>query len=86
VGDVRGIGLMLQVELVKDRATKEPFTRDDDMQTKVADRLIARGLLCRAGNSISVAPPLIANREDADEIVDIIDATLGEVEEELALA
>jgi adenosylmethionine-8-amino-7-oxononanoate aminotransferase len=43
-------------------------------------------LLCRAGNSISVAPPLIANREDADEIVDIIDATLGEVEEELALA
>jgi adenosylmethionine-8-amino-7-oxononanoate aminotransferase len=86
VGDVRGIGLMLQVELVKDRATKEPFTRDDDMQTKVGDRLIARGLLCRAGNSISVAPPLIANREDADEIVDIIDATLGEVEEELALA
>jgi adenosylmethionine-8-amino-7-oxononanoate aminotransferase len=86
VGDVRGIGLMLQVELVKDRATKEPFTRDDDTQTKVGDRLIARGLLCRAGNSISVAPPLIANREDADEIVDIIDATLGEVEEELALA
>jgi hypothetical protein len=29
---------------------------------------------------------LIANREDADEIVDIIDATLGEVEEELSLA
>ncbi|HWO74140.1 MAG TPA: aspartate aminotransferase family protein [Dehalococcoidia bacterium] len=85
IGDVRGIGLMIQVELVKDRETKEPFTREDDMQSKVGQRLLARGLLCRAGNSISIAPPLITNREDADEIVDIIDAVLGEVEQELSL-
>jgi adenosylmethionine-8-amino-7-oxononanoate aminotransferase len=56
VGDVRGIGLMLQIELVKNRETKEAFTREDDMQSKVSDRLMARGLLCRAGNSISIAP------------------------------
>jgi adenosylmethionine-8-amino-7-oxononanoate aminotransferase len=86
VGDVRGIGLMLQIELVKNRETKEAFTREDDMQSKVGERLMARGLLCRAGNSISIAPPLITNREDADEIVDILDAALGEVEEELALS
>ena len=85
VGDVRGIGLMLQVELVKNRETKESFTREDDMQTKVGDRLLARGMLCRAGNSISIAPPLITNREDADEIVDMLDATLTDVEAELAL-
>jgi adenosylmethionine-8-amino-7-oxononanoate aminotransferase len=86
VGDVRGIGLMLQVELVKNRETRESFTREDDMQSKVGDRLIARGLLCRAGASISIAPPLITNREDADEIVDILDGVLGEVEHDLALA
>jgi adenosylmethionine-8-amino-7-oxononanoate aminotransferase len=86
VGDVRGIGLMLQVELVKNRETRESFTRDDDMQSKVGDRLIARGLLCRAGNNISIAPPLITNREDADEIVDILDAVLGDVEQDFSLA
>jgi adenosylmethionine-8-amino-7-oxononanoate aminotransferase len=86
VGDVRGIGLMLQVELVKNRETRESFTRDDDMQSKVGDRLIARGLLCRAGNNISIAPPLITNREDADEIVDILDAVLGDVEQDFSPA
>jgi adenosylmethionine-8-amino-7-oxononanoate aminotransferase len=86
IGDVRGIGLMLQIELVKNRETKEPFTRDDDMQSKVGERLIARGLLCRGGNNISIAPPLITNREDADEIVDVLDVVLGEVEQELGLS
>ena len=86
VGDVRGIGLQLQLELVKNRETREPFSREDDLQSKVGDRLIARGLLCRAGASISIAPPLITNREDADEIVDILDGVLSEVEHEVGLA
>ncbi len=85
VGDVRGIGLMLQVELVKDRETKEPFTEADDMQTKIGGRLKDRGLLCRAGNAISIAPPLVCNREDVDEIVDIVDATIGDAEHELGI-
>ena len=81
VGDVRGIGLLQQVELVKDRETREPFSREDDLQSKVGDRLLARGLLCRAGSNISIAPPLILNREDADEIAEILDIVLTEVEE-----
>ena len=85
VGDVRGIGLMLQVELVKNRETKEQFVEADDMQTKIGNRLRERGLLCRAGAAISIAPPLVANREDVDEIVDILDATIGEAEHELGL-
>lgn len=85
VGDVRGIGLMLQVELVKNRETKEQFGEADDMNTKVGARLIERGLLCRAGAAISIAPPLVTNREDVDEIVDILDATIGDVEQDLGL-
>ena len=83
VGDVRGLGLMVQIDLVKDRVTKEPFGQADDMQTKIGDRLKQRGLLCRAGTSINIAPPLITHREDVDEIVDIIDAVIGEFEAEL---
>jgi L-2,4-diaminobutyrate transaminase len=83
VGDVRGIGLMVQMDLVKDRATKEPFAQADDMNTKIGERLKQRGLLCRAGTSINIAPPLITHREDVDEIVDIIDAVLGDFESEL---
>jgi adenosylmethionine-8-amino-7-oxononanoate aminotransferase len=85
VGDVRGIGLMTQVELVRNRETKEPFTEADDMNTKIGSRLIERGLLCRAGSAISIAPPLITNREDVDEIVDILDATIADAEQELGL-
>lgn len=85
IGDVRGIGLMTLVELVKNRETKEPFTEADDMTSRVGHRLIERGLLCRAGAQISIAPPLVANREDIDEIVDILDVTIGDVERELGL-
>jgi adenosylmethionine-8-amino-7-oxononanoate aminotransferase len=85
VGDVRGIGLMMQVELVKNRETKEPFVEADDMQTKIGNRLIERGMLCRAGNAINIAPPLVTNREDVDEMVDILDATIADAEKELGL-
>jgi adenosylmethionine-8-amino-7-oxononanoate aminotransferase len=86
VGDVRGIGLMVQVDLVKNTQTREAFDQEDDMQSKLGGRLIERGLLCRAGAQISIAPPLVANREDVDEIVDILDVTIGDVEQELALS
>jgi adenosylmethionine-8-amino-7-oxononanoate aminotransferase len=85
VGDVRGIGLMTQVELVRNRETKEAFTEADDMNAKIGNRLLERGLLCRAGSAISIAPPLITNREDVDEIVDILDATIADAEKELGL-
>jgi adenosylmethionine-8-amino-7-oxononanoate aminotransferase len=55
------------------------------MNNRVGGRLIERGLLARAGAAISIAPPLVTNREDVDEIVDILDVTIGEVEKELAL-
>jgi adenosylmethionine-8-amino-7-oxononanoate aminotransferase len=83
VGDVRGLGLMVQIDLVKDRVTKDPFGQADDMNNKIGERLKQRGLLCRAGTSINIAPPLITHREDVDEIVDIIDAVIGDFESEL---
>ena len=85
VGDVRGIGLMYQIELVKNRESKEMFVEADDMNTKIGARLIERGVLCRAGANINIAPPLVTNREDVDEIVDILDATIADAEKDLGL-
>jgi len=85
IGDVRGAGLMLQLELVKDRATHAPWEEEADLPGKLNPKLLERGLLTRAGGAINLAPPLVLNREEADEIVEIIDDALTEVERELAV-
>lgn len=85
VGDVRGIGLMTQVELVRNRETKEPFTEADELAERVGGRLLERGILCRAGAAINLAPPLVTNREDVDEMVDVVEGVIAEVEQDLGL-
>ena len=83
IGDVRGIGLMLQIELVKDRATHEPFSDADGMNEKLTPKLLERGLLTRAGGAINLAPPLCITRPECEEIAAIIDGALTELEAEL---
>jgi adenosylmethionine-8-amino-7-oxononanoate aminotransferase len=82
VGDVRGKGLLLGLELVKDRNTKEPlgppqitsivdFCRDDGL-------LVGRGGGGRRyGNTITLSPPLVITRAECDRIVDTLDRALG---------
>ncbi|MCH2126013.1 MAG: aminotransferase class III-fold pyridoxal phosphate-dependent enzyme, partial [Pirellulaceae bacterium] len=85
IGDVRGIGLMLSIELVANRETKERFPAD----LKVTDRLTAKfkraGLLLRAhGNTlVNFSPPLCITRDEVDEVVTTVDHSLGEIEREL---
>jgi 4-aminobutyrate aminotransferase / (S)-3-amino-2-methylpropionate transaminase / 5-aminovalerate transaminase len=68
VGDVRGVGAMLAIELVKDRDTKEP---DADLATAVVEASSARGLLLLKaglyGNCIRVLAPLVVTDEQLDE-------------------
>ena len=85
IGDVRGIGLMLSMELVADRKSKARFP----VEQKIPQRLIAafkkRRLLLRShGNVIvNLSPPLCITRQDIDEIVALIDESLAEVGSEL---
>ena len=76
VGDVRGRGLMIGVELVKDRVTKERATAERD---KVVDACFARGLLVLGAgkNAIRISPPLVLTKAQAATAVDIIDQALG---------
>jgi len=72
VGDVRGVGLMLAIELVRDRQTKE---RAPDLRDAVVDRAFERGLLVLGAgeNSIRLCPPLIVTRDQADFALDVLE-------------
>lgn len=78
IGDVRGKGLMIAVELVKDRATKEPFGPKDDYPGRVSDSCLENGLMLRTfGNKFIISPPLIFSRDHADQAVQILDHALA---------
>jgi alanine-glyoxylate transaminase/(R)-3-amino-2-methylpropionate-pyruvate transaminase len=78
IGNVRGLGLMLGVELVKDRKTKEP-AKEDAVRVWETCRelglLIGKGGLM--GNTLRVKPPMCLTRADADFLLEALDAALG---------
>jgi 4-aminobutyrate aminotransferase len=78
LGDVRGRGLMVGVELVRDRTTKERATTERDA---VVDAAFRRGLLLLGAgkNAIRFSPPLVLSKEQADTAIKIFDEALTEV-------
>lgn len=80
IGDVRGLGLMLGVDLVKDRDTKE---RAYDEARKVVWRAYELGLILAflQGNVLRIQPPLTIEEETLEEGLDRLDRAIGDVEE-----
>jgi 4-aminobutyrate aminotransferase len=76
IGDVRGKGLMIGIELVKDRKTKERAVKERD---RLVDECFKRGLLVLGAgrNALRLSPPLVLTKEQADTAVRIIDESLG---------
>ena len=85
IGDVRGKGLMIGVELVRDRQTKERAT---DRARRGRRGVLPAGLLVLGAgkNAIRFAPPLVLTKEQADTVVRISDEALTEVEQAHRLA
>ncbi len=81
VGDVRGHGLMIGVEIVKDKKTRATA---HDERDRIVDLAFERGLLfLGAGeNSIRIAPPLIVTQEQADIAMDVLEECISIVEKE----
>jgi 4-aminobutyrate aminotransferase len=81
IGDVRGLGLMIGVELVKDRATKEPAKEETEA---VMEACFRRGLLVLpcGPNTIRFSPPLIITAAEADVAGELFAEALAEVEKE----
>lgn len=81
VGDIRGRGFFVAVELVRDRETKAPFAGSLSLHKRVKDEAFARGLLCYpspgtvdglSGDHVILAPPYIMTRQEIDRMVELL--------------
>jgi len=77
IGDVRGRGLLLGLELVTDRAAKAPA---GDAAERVLYRAMSRGLSFKTtmGNTLTLTPPLVITEREMDQALDILDACLAD--------
>jgi len=89
---VRGMGIFAGVEFVEEKGSKKPFPAEIGFSRRVLERCIENGLLVYPGTAtvdgflgdhIQVAPPLVVTRVEIDEIVAILDASIGEAEGEV---
>jgi alanine-glyoxylate transaminase/(R)-3-amino-2-methylpropionate-pyruvate transaminase len=77
IGEVRGLGLMLGVELVRDRTAKEPAnTETADLLELCKDRGLLLGKGGLYGNVLRIKPPMCLSLDDADFLVDCLDEVL----------
>jgi adenosylmethionine-8-amino-7-oxononanoate aminotransferase len=84
IGDVRGKGLLQGVEFVRDPATKERFPAELAFGVRVGRRALEHGLLCRFDpHWLAFGPPLVATAEHIDEMVALLDRSIGEVLDEV---
>ncbi|QPC42678.1 aspartate aminotransferase family protein [Kaustia mangrovi] len=88
VGNIRGRGLFMGLELVADRASKEPFDPSFRVAARLKAAALEHGLICypmggvldgQRGDHALLAPPFIVTENQVDEIVDKLDASLASV-------
>jgi adenosylmethionine-8-amino-7-oxononanoate aminotransferase len=93
VGDVRGAGYFMSIELVRDKETRETFSDEECerlLRGFLSPRMLDAGLICRADDRgdpvIQLSPPLIATREDLDYVHDVLDTVLDDAWTEMTRA
>jgi adenosylmethionine-8-amino-7-oxononanoate aminotransferase len=80
IGDIRGKGLLQGVEFVKDLKTKERFPANPGIGVKIGRRALANGLLCRFDpHWLAFGPALNVTEEQIDEMLALLDQSIGEV-------
>jgi 4-aminobutyrate aminotransferase len=81
VGEVRGRGLMIGVEIVKDKATREYGGQERD---RIVELAFERGILFLGcgPSTVRIAPPLIVTKDEADVAMDVLDECITIVEEQ----
>ena len=90
VGDVRGIGLLLAIDLVSDQDTRAKFPAKAMISSRLSESFRKHGLILRTrgqgGQVISLGPPLCVTRDEVDKIVHALDLSLGELSCTLGIA
>jgi adenosylmethionine-8-amino-7-oxononanoate aminotransferase len=80
VGNVRGLGMMAAVEVVRDKSTKQQFPPEAGLTQKLTDAMLDRGLYTRVVmDCICLAPPLVTTDAEIDRIVNIVGDTIPAV-------
>jgi adenosylmethionine-8-amino-7-oxononanoate aminotransferase len=89
IGDIRGLGLFIGIELVNNKATREEMP-GGPMLGWVSQQLMQRGLICRCDDRldpvIQLSPPLVITKEEVDQCVNILEEVIGALEEELRMS
>jgi putrescine aminotransferase len=86
IGEVRGKGLLVGIDLVRDRDTKEKFDINQDFSTKVSLAAYENGLFMHAlwaGDIIAFSPPLIIKEKEIDFIISIVSQAITKVYDQL---
>lgn len=87
VGDIRGLGYMVGVEFVADRASKVPFDHEMNLSAQFGDRLLEKGIILYPGRGsvdglrgdhILITPPLTLSREEIDLMVNAMNEVISE--------
>lgn len=91
VGDIRGIGLLLGIEVVRDRVTREPFPASANVASRIYDAALRRGVLTYPiqgcadgvrGDHILIAPPFIISSQEIQLLASVLRDAINEVHEE----
>lgn len=93
VGDIRGKGLLLGIEFVASKDTREPFPSETDVKGRVVNKMRDRGILIGGGgggnvdgvlgDDIGIAPPLTISRDQVDDIVINLVEAINDVTKEV---
>ncbi len=82
IGEVRGVGMMVGLEFVKDRTTREPATEEG---ARVVDAALQRGVIATNyggsyHNVLKMSPPLVISQEQLDRVIEVLNESLYAVE------
>ena len=87
VGDIRGLGLLAGVELVRERATKTSFDPGAGVGRRVSLKALEEGVIVRAlGDVIAMSPPFVITESELERVVEVLDQSIGAVQAELDAA
>ncbi len=80
VGEVRGLGLMVAVEIVEDRQTKAEFAADEKVGARINQAMQNHGLFSRMrGDVVCLAPPFVITDQELEQVIDAVTNAIGDV-------
>jgi putrescine aminotransferase len=87
VGEVRGVGMIAAIELVKDKQARGHFEPEGEVGGRCRDHCIANGLIIRAvRDAMVISPPLVMTRDEIDELVERTRASIDQTARDLGIA